>query len=216
MNRFPQRALGFSLLEMTVVLVVSSILAATMYAYFGRSVTHGYVPLASLQSALDLSTAMENLTSDYRRWIETDTAPPWRPETIYQPGDRVRAPGRKFGHLFACIEEDGISGASEPTWENVPGNIVVDGTTRWRVLPGQLDGLVQKISMLADDGGPGDLDGVVQDYEYGRYGIHFLEFIRLLDGVERAIESQDPRNLLKVVLVNDAGERFTLLLTTSY
>lgn len=216
MNRVSQRRMGFSLLEMTVVLVISSILAATMYAYFGRSVTHGYVPLVSLQSSLDLSTAMENLTSDYRQWIETETAPPWQAETTYQPGDRVRAPNRKFGHMFECIEEDGISGASEPAWENIPGKIIVDGATRWRVLPGELDGFVQKISLPADDGGPGSVDGVVQDYEYGRYGIHFLEFILLVDGMERNIGSDDPRNLLKVILVNDVGERFTLLLTTSY
>jgi prepilin-type N-terminal cleavage/methylation domain-containing protein len=208
--------MGFSLLEMTVVLVISSILAATIYAYFGRSVTHGYVPLVSLQSSLDLSTAMENLTSDYRQWIETETAPPWQAETTYQPGDRVRAPNRKFGHLFECVEENGVSGASEPVWENIPGNVILDGTTRWRVLPGELDGLLQKITFFADGSGSGSVDGVVQDYEYGRYGVHFLGFIQFINGSEQAIDSQDPRNLLKIILLNDVGERFTLLFTTSY
>jgi hypothetical protein len=207
---------GFTLLEMTVLLVATSILAAMMYTYFGRTVTHGYVPLASLQKSLDLSTAVENMTSDYANWAGSDAAPPWKANQRYEPGERVRAPNREFGHLFQCIEENGESGPSQPAWTNVPGAIVLDGTTRWEVLPGELDGFLEKISRLADGGGNGSADGVVRDYEYGRYGIHYLGFIQLSGGEEEPPAPQDPRNSLKVSLVNGDGERITTLFTTSY
>lgn len=207
---------GFSLLEMIVLLVTTSILAAMMYTYFGRAVTHGYVPLASLQRSLDLSTALENMTSDYANWVGAAAAPAWKANTVYQPGDRVRVPNGEFGHLFQCVEENGESGPNPPAWINVPGAIVPDGTTRWEVLPGELDGFLEKISRLADGGGSGSADGVVQDYEYGRYGIQYLGFIRFSGGEEQPAAPEDPRNSLKVALVNGDGERISTLFTTSY
>jgi hypothetical protein len=210
-----RRRAGFSLVEMTVLLVTSSILAAAMYAYFGRSITHGYVPAAALQETLDLATAVESLTSDYRSIVGRDSAPAWTPQTPYQVGDRVRVPGRDFGHLFQCAR-GGVSGASPPAWPNAPGTRFGDGTVLWEVLPGELDAVVRKIPLLADGSGSGAVDGVVRDYEYGRYGVVFLGFIDFADGEERPAGPAGPRNLLKVVLVNAPGERMTTLLTTSY
>ncbi len=208
---------GFTLLEMTVLLVATSILASMMYAYFGRAMTHGYVPLASLQKSLDLSAAVENLTSDYSSRVGANTAPPWRSNAPYQSGDRVRAPDREFGHLFRCIEENGESGPNQPAWSNVPGTIVPDGTTRWEVLPGELDDFLEKIPRLAEGGEAGSVDGVVRDYEYGRYGVRHLGFIHFSVGEgERPVAPGDPRNTLKVTLVNGDGERITTLFTTSY
>lgn len=212
-RRYPEA--GLSLLEMTVVLVTVSILAAAMYAYFGQSITHGYVPAAALQETFDLATAVENLTSDYQTVVGRESAPVWRAGTFYAVGDRVRVPGQDFGHLYECIQL-GTSGTVPPTWRNSVGDSIPDGTLVWRVLPGELDEIAQKIPQLADGSGTGAVNGVVQDYEYGHYGVASLEFIRFADGEERAVGPEDPRNLLKVVLVNPAGERMSLLLTTSY
>lgn len=209
------RSPGFTLMEMAVLLVVTSIFAAMLYAYFGRSITHGYVPFVSLQNSLDLSSSMDNLTSDYATIFGDTSARRWRPETAYAIGDRVRRRGPEFGHLFRCVQ-DGISGVDEPVWNNVPGTEIPDGGTRWVVLEGELDELVRKIPLLADGSGSGTANGVVQNYEYGRYGVDFLDFIRLRSGEERPVTATQPRSLLKVTLVNETGERITALFTTSY
>jgi prepilin-type N-terminal cleavage/methylation domain-containing protein len=215
MKALPARAKGFSLLEMIVLLVVASILSAMMYAFFGESLTQGYVPVAAFRDSLDLATAMENLTSDYDGYFRAENALRWRAEEEYLVGDRVRAVGRDFGHFFRCIL-DGQSGTDEPAWRNIPGTIIDDGGTRWEVLPGELDPVVSNVLRLADGGGFGLADGVVRDYEYGRYGVVDLEFIEMSTGEERPVGDADPRNLLKITLINGTGERLSVLFSTSY
>jgi hypothetical protein len=56
----------------------------------------------------------------------------WAPSTPYSEGDLVRptAPSPRSTLYYACTE-DGISGATEPPWPEIPGESVIDGTVAW-------------------------------------------------------------------------------------
>lgn len=57
---------GFTLLEIIIVLLISTILAAMMLPYFGRNLHQSSAPIFDLQKSLSIVRVMENITADYK------------------------------------------------------------------------------------------------------------------------------------------------------
>lgn len=62
---------GFTLLEIIAVILITAVLGALLFQYFGQSFTHSSAPIERLQDALQLQQVMENITEDYERSAKT-------------------------------------------------------------------------------------------------------------------------------------------------
>jgi prepilin-type N-terminal cleavage/methylation domain-containing protein len=66
---------GFTLIEIIITLVIASILAVMLYSYFGTAITHSGDPLIRLNSAMNIQSVMENITSNYKSvYIESSSS----------------------------------------------------------------------------------------------------------------------------------------------
>lgn len=56
---------GFTLVEVIAVIVITAVLGAILFQYFGTSLTQSVVPIDRLNKALQLQKTFENITEDY-------------------------------------------------------------------------------------------------------------------------------------------------------
>jgi len=65
------RESGFTLIEIIAVILITSVLGALLFQYFGQSFIKSSAPIERLQKALQLQQVMENITEDYERSAKT-------------------------------------------------------------------------------------------------------------------------------------------------
>ena len=66
---------GFTLIEIIVAIIVSAILAVIVVQIVGGNTLRSLWPLQSLDRSLALQDVMENVTSDYKNLLATDSTP---------------------------------------------------------------------------------------------------------------------------------------------
>jgi prepilin-type N-terminal cleavage/methylation domain-containing protein len=213
MHLSQNRGKGFSLLEILLAMIVSSILGTILYSYMNTVLLHPPHAPSQLQRLYDLQTVMENISAHYDEIRGKSTYPKWNPGHAYAAGDTVVSRAASFGHRYVCIS-GGSSGSSEPLWPTVSGAEIADGTVTWKENGGELDELFDKVSASVSGSPPSPDD--VWNYEYGRYGILAKKFIRFDSGTETAVLPGQPENLLKISIKNEDGYRLTSLFSTSY
>lgn len=196
---------GFTLLEVIIALVLSSIVSTMLYSNFHSALTGTTTPLINLQKTFRLHTAAENMTADYSQAVKgADEIASWQPAYIYKVGDIVK-PHLKFGHIFKCIKS-GKSDFIEPEWrsDNSPIN---DGETAWQQAGSQLIEIKKKIL----------------EKEYGEYEVEESEFIIFVSDEDEIVEKKvlpedylSPHNLLKISIKNDIDQKLTFLFSSTY
>jgi prepilin-type N-terminal cleavage/methylation domain-containing protein len=62
---------GFTLIEIIAVIIITAVLGALLFQYFGQSFIKSSVPIERLQKALQLQQVVENITEDYERSAKT-------------------------------------------------------------------------------------------------------------------------------------------------
>lgn len=130
----PQR--GFTIIEFIVVLVLTAIMAALLYNYFGTSLTRSGDPANRLKNALSLQMVMENIVADFNRLNAINLRYHWLPSTYYRVGTIVTPKtipsSPNGGHYYRCISA-GTSGTTEPTWPITTGGTVSEtGGPTWQ------------------------------------------------------------------------------------
>lgn len=63
---------GFTLIEIIITLVISGILGAVLYSYFGRTFTSSSNPVVRLKKTFSLQQIVENITADYLKNYTTN------------------------------------------------------------------------------------------------------------------------------------------------
>ncbi len=121
---------GFTLLEIILTIIVSSILGTMLYSYFNVIMTGNDSP-AKLQRIYDLQTVMEKITAHYDEISGKNTAEKWTAGKAYAPGDKTVSRSEPYGHLYVCTGA-GTSGITEPVWPTTPLATVTDGTVTWK------------------------------------------------------------------------------------
>ncbi len=71
----PYTSRGFTLIEVIVTLVISSILGAMLVQFMGTNLTGSIKPVLRTQDTLALQQVMENIVIDYNKLMVTDSAP---------------------------------------------------------------------------------------------------------------------------------------------
>ena len=56
---------GFTLIEVIAVIVITAVMGAILFQYFGTSLTQSAVPIDRLKKAFHLQETLENITADY-------------------------------------------------------------------------------------------------------------------------------------------------------
>ena len=74
-NRPSRDNRGFTLIEIIVAIIVSAILAVIVVQIVGGNTLRSFRPLQSLDGSLALQDVMENVTSDYKNLLATDSTP---------------------------------------------------------------------------------------------------------------------------------------------
>ena len=203
---------GFTLLEIILTIIVSSILGTILYSYF-NAMLYGNDSPAKLQRMYDLQTVMEKITAHYDEIAGKNTAEKWEAGRPYNLGEKAVSRSELYGHLYICTKA-GISGSDEPVWPTAPAANITDGTVTWQEDGGELDALVSKLS--APVSGTPPTPDAVWDYRYGRYGIVSYGFIRFDGGIETPAPSGSAQNLLKISIRNEDGYSLTALFSTTY
>jgi prepilin-type N-terminal cleavage/methylation domain-containing protein len=72
---FYDRARGFTLLEVIVVLVVAAILGTILVTFMGTSLSESVQTVVRVRNTYDLGKVIENITADYKKMIATDATP---------------------------------------------------------------------------------------------------------------------------------------------
>ncbi len=207
MTSFRVKQKGFTLLEIIVTLLITSVLGAMIVQYFGTNLSQSPVPVTSLQTTSDLEQVMENIVADYR------VGAIWQVSTAYTL-DTYVAPLIKNGYLYKCSVA-GTSAQAEPFWadnkwdRDVDGNqLIEDNTVTWTETP-VLTALKEKIGT----------EGAAQNNGYGSYTVVDNDFIKFTlvsgDYEEASLSGGDPEDTLKVTIQNDSGERLTTLFLSS-
>lgn len=141
---------GFTLIEYIVVLVVASIIAAMVYAYFGSALTQSGVPIARLQQVSNLQRVMESIVADYERLNQINMRFKWRSSQPYTLGEVV-LPSTSANNVTSTIDPNasryyvcttaGTSGSALPSsWPVTTnpglttGGTLPDGTAVWTEL----------------------------------------------------------------------------------
>jgi len=62
---------GFTLIEIIAVILITAVLGALLFQYFGQSFIKSSAPIERLQKALRLQQVVENITDDYERSAKT-------------------------------------------------------------------------------------------------------------------------------------------------
>jgi prepilin-type N-terminal cleavage/methylation domain-containing protein len=62
---------GFTLIEIIAVIIITAVLGALLFQYFGQSFIKSSAPIERLQKALQLQQVVENITEDYERSAKT-------------------------------------------------------------------------------------------------------------------------------------------------
>ena len=62
---------GFTIIEIIVTLIVASILGTTLVQFMGSNLSASAENVSLVQEGLQLHEVMENITRDYRDWIQT-------------------------------------------------------------------------------------------------------------------------------------------------
>ncbi|MEZ4528635.1 MAG: prepilin-type N-terminal cleavage/methylation domain-containing protein [Desulfobacterales bacterium] len=203
---------GFTLLEIILTILVSSILGSILYSYF-NSMLQGNDSHAKLRRMYDLQTVMEKIAAHYDEITGKSTVSQWEAAKAYAVGDKAVSRSEPYGHIYVCTDA-GSSGSTEPVWPANPGATVTDGTVTWQEDGGELDALVSKFS-TPENGTPPSPDAV-WDYGYGRYGIVNYGFIRFEGGIETRAPEGSAQNLLKISIKNEDGYSITALFSTTY
>lgn len=66
---------GFTLIEIIITLVISGILGAVLFSYFGKTFTSSSNSVIRLSKAYSLQQAVENITADYLKNYTTNLVP---------------------------------------------------------------------------------------------------------------------------------------------
>ncbi|MGE0083844.1 MAG: type II secretion system protein J [Desulfococcaceae bacterium] len=202
---------GFTLLEIILTIIVSSILGTILYSWFNAMLQGNDSP-AKLQRIYDLQTVMEKITAHYDEITGKNTAEKWQPGKKYVPGEKTVSRSEPYGHLYVCTAE-GISGTTEPVWPAASEAEVADGTVTWKENGGELDVLVSKFSTPVSPPVPPEPG----NYGYGKYEIVSYGFIRFEGGTETAVpDGTAAQNLLKISIRNEDGYSLTALFSTTY
>lgn len=64
---------GFTLIEVIITIILTSILAVSISVYFGKNINQSAAPLISMRDALNLQTVMENITAHYKSLYNSST-----------------------------------------------------------------------------------------------------------------------------------------------
>jgi len=204
---------GFTLLEIILTIIVSSILGTILYSYFNAMLHENDSP-AKLRRMYDLQTVMEKITAHYDEIAGKNTAEKWEAGKLYTDGDKTVSRAEPYGHLYVCTGA-GISGSTEPVWPTTPLAVLTDGTVTWQENGGELDALITKFS--APVSGTPPTPDAVWDYKYGKYGIVSYGFIRFAGGIETPVpDGTLAQNLLKISVKNEDGYTLTTLFSTTY
>ncbi len=206
------RCAGFTLLEIILAILVSSILGTILYSYFNAMLQGNDSP-ERLRRMYNLQTVMEKITAHYDEITGKNAFSKWEAGKAYAPGEKVVSRSEPYGHGYVCTA-GGISGSAEPVWSTVPGAVIADGTVTWQEDGGELDALVSKFSAPESGTPPGP--DAIWDYGYGTYGIVTCGFIRFEGGIETPAPEAGAQNLLKITVRNEDGYRVTALFSTTY
>jgi prepilin-type N-terminal cleavage/methylation domain-containing protein len=87
MNRQHKGQMGFTLLEVMVTILISSILAVLLMQVMRGHITRSIWPLEKIDEALALHAIMDQITADYRNLLMTDQQP------LVTLQDRINAEG---------------------------------------------------------------------------------------------------------------------------
>lgn len=74
-NKSDSNGHGFTLLEILLTLILTSILAVVLMQVVSGHTSRSYWPLQAFERRLALQEAMEEISADYRRLLMTDTTP---------------------------------------------------------------------------------------------------------------------------------------------
>lgn len=134
--------------------------------------TTGYTATMEIrQGDYDGATQLECSTADGR--IQVGYTPrKWQANTAYNyPTECV--PTTLNGYVYLCVLAGTSHATTEPTWPTVRGNIVVDGTTKWRCE--YIEDLVDnpRVANLVVDAGPAITETLI---EWGR-GVYTLKLL---------------------------------------
>lgn len=64
---------GFTLIEVIAVIIITAVLGAILFQYFGASLTQSAVPVDRLRKAFQLQKTLENMTADYENSTKSTT-----------------------------------------------------------------------------------------------------------------------------------------------
>lgn len=217
---YETRNRGFTLLEILITLLLTSIIGSLVFNYFGIFESKSQVSLSGLQDSLELHSVMEKIAADHAAILAQDMPNQWRPSHYYRRGDVVIPVNDRRGHQYRCFSS-GWSGTSEPFWETSEDVILADNSVLWQENGRQLDPLIERLMTLRTGALLNVSDGVVRDYKYyGRYGIVFDRYIKFeANGLleqEKVVVPGDPEKMLRITIVNERGDRLTGLFASQY
>jgi len=192
--------------------MIVSVLGTMIYTFFLEAFSKSVTPITRLRNSAALHKVMANITaSDYNRY------PRWRSGTVYTYSAFQATyviPTNFNGHYYRLEPtSSGTSSApsSEPAWplsstDGPYGNgTVTDNTTIiWKEW-GHLRAVMPLATLQSQI-------GVVGSYtnNYGKYTVVKNGFIQF-DASGNEIDDATFKNILKVTLQNEAGEKLTSL-----
>ena len=101
--------------------------------------------------------------------------PTWVASQAYPLGWYIR-PSEPNGRLYKCLNPDGVSGETEPDWQDIVGSTQLDGTVQWLCIEPDL------LSVRAADFVKNDTviqnpieQGIMYQYDFG-YTLHYTDF----------------------------------------
>jgi prepilin-type N-terminal cleavage/methylation domain-containing protein len=114
---------GFTLIEILVTIIISSVLAVILAQVISGQTGRSYVPLRTLDRSLALRAVMDNITSDYR-YLRDDPA---RLDTLRSRidartywADKPFAGGMTLDAAYACMDFDPVTGQEIPSGTGCP------------------------------------------------------------------------------------------------
>lgn len=191
---------GFTLLELIVTLVISSIMMAGVLSFTNMMSLGGNEPISAVQSSFNVNTVMVGMECFFDK-LE------WKELTSYGVGTII-CPQEASGKIYRCTQA-GKSGPAEPGWPG--GGTLSDGTVVWAYHGAITEplGTNEKPSILHMFEILGNASSTTfKDDQFGKYYLIERKFIKF-DGAlkEQNAVGGDTRSILKITIKDINGQQ---------
>jgi prepilin-type N-terminal cleavage/methylation domain-containing protein len=201
-----KRDAGFTLIEVIVVFVVTAIVAAMLYTFFGDRILKSHEPKENFIKSTDLNQVMANIRADYKPY------PVWKPGQPYALNDKViptafSPMGQRYWYLCTTA---GTSSTTEPGWTTGATAISDGATLKWTYQ--STPALMTLVELETNIGAVDTTKKYKYDKSTHQYGYYVDEKKWIDFDLTTKIETASAnKKILKVTIRNDAGEKITSL-----